>query len=338
MTEITRFPHYHQAENVVTNHVMVMFRLIYENSPKLLERLLQSLCENEIAVGPRFSQQIAGAHSVPDGLIQQSSFAVFIETKLGTSFRNDQLLRHCQSIVERTTRETRNYLIALGAGSTKTIIPVDVANFAREHSINIISLTFTDLYNEIEGIKTVDIALEETIREFIEFLFAQNLISRDGQMLVAVLSGTTWRENVTHGVFFDPAERSAKWSRAAFLGLYHNRQVSHVGRIMTSVVVSENANGELEFERPEKGILTLEQQHSIRKMIDASQQHYPGFQKQRHRFYVVDQFCSTDFQKMTPGGMMGHRYFDMQEISGSELGKNTQGVDAARTLSGHSFN
>lgn len=36
MTEVTRFPHYHQAENVVTNHVMVMLRMVYKASPKLL--------------------------------------------------------------------------------------------------------------------------------------------------------------------------------------------------------------------------------------------------------------------------------------------------------------
>ncbi|WP_331325988.1 hypothetical protein [Methylorubrum populi] len=68
---MTRFPRYHQAENVVTNHVMVMLRMLYNASPKLLEGLLQALCADEVTVGPRFSQQVAGAHSVPDGLILQ---------------------------------------------------------------------------------------------------------------------------------------------------------------------------------------------------------------------------------------------------------------------------
>lgn len=89
MTEVTRFPHYHQAENVVTNHVMVLLRMIYNASPKLLEALLQALCADEITVGPRFSQQIAGAHSVPDGLIMQEPLAVFVETKLSVSFDPD---------------------------------------------------------------------------------------------------------------------------------------------------------------------------------------------------------------------------------------------------------
>ena len=52
MAEVTRFPHYHQAENVVTNHVMVMLRTLYDASPKLLEALLRALCADEITVGP----------------------------------------------------------------------------------------------------------------------------------------------------------------------------------------------------------------------------------------------------------------------------------------------
>ena len=64
MASVTRFPHYHQAENVVTNHVMVMLRMLYSTSPKLLEALLQALCADEVTVGPRFSQQVAGTHSV----------------------------------------------------------------------------------------------------------------------------------------------------------------------------------------------------------------------------------------------------------------------------------
>ncbi len=82
---------------MVTNHVMVMLRMIYNASPKLLEGLLQALCADEVTVGPRFSQQVAGAHSVPDGLILQEPLAVFVETKLGSAADPHQLQRHCRT-------------------------------------------------------------------------------------------------------------------------------------------------------------------------------------------------------------------------------------------------
>ncbi len=74
MTNVTRFPHYHQPENIVTNHLMVFIRMIHDESPRLLEDLLQSLFEVDLKVGATFTQQIASSNSIPDGLILQQPF------------------------------------------------------------------------------------------------------------------------------------------------------------------------------------------------------------------------------------------------------------------------
>ena len=345
MASVTRFPHYHQAENVVTNHVMVMLRMLYDASPNLLEALLQAVCADEVTVGPRFSQQVAGAHSVPDGLILvpdglilQEPLAVFVETKLGSVANSYQLQRHCQTIIERLPGRKGSFLISLTSGQAgQQVIPDEVAAMAREHNITLVPATFGELVTQLAQLPVSDLALRETLQEFTDFVFAQGLVPRDDQFMVAMLTGTSWRENLKHGVYYEPVDRSPKWRQAAFLGLYHDKCVSHVGRIVAAVSAIRGENGEITFDDPEMGKIDDSHKQSVRNVIEAAKDYYPDLGSSRHRYYLVDEFSLTDFRKETPGGMMGHRYFDIEEIGGKKLPLGAPGSRAAPVLSDHTF-
>lgn len=337
MPEVTRFPHYHQAENVVTNHVMVMLRMLYEASPKLLEALLRALCADEVTVGPRFSQQVSGAHSVPDGLVLQEPLAVFVETKLGAASDPAQLRRHCRTIVERLPGRKGSFLISLTSGQSGQAIPAEVERMARDNGITVVPATFGDLVAHVGALPVTDLALRETLQEFTDFVFAQDLVPRDEQFMVAVLTGTSWRENLAHGVYYEPVDRSPKWRRAAFLGLYYDKGVSHVGRLATAVAAVRGDAGEIVFDEPETGTLDEGHRDAIQRVIAAAQDYYPGLEGSRHRYYVVDAFASTTFRKVSPGGMMGHRYFDIEAIGGTRLQPRAPGATAARALEDKSF-
>ena len=337
MAEVTRFPHYHQAENVVTNHVMVMLRMLYNVSPKLLEGLLQALCASEVTIGPRFSQQIAGSHSVPDGLILQEPLAIFVETKLGPSFDVEQLERHCKTIGDRLPNRTGSFLIALASGRSGVGMPDKVTALARERGVQIVHASFGELIEQIAALPAIDITLREVIQEFTDFVYAQGLVPREDQFLVAMLAGTSWQDNLSYGVYYEPVNRNPKWQRAAFLGLYHDRHVSHIGRIVTAVVAVENDKKHLVFDPSEKGILDERQRQAVQEVIDAAQAYYPNFQTEKHRYYVVDRFGPTSFRKTTPGGMMGHRYFDIEAIAGARLPAGTPGLAAAKALDGLTY-
>ena len=339
MAGVTRFPHYHQAENVVTNHVMVMLRMLYNASPNLLEALLQAVCTNEVTVGPRFSQQIAGTHSVLDGLILQEPFAVFVETKLGSAANSDQLQRHCQTIVERVPERRGRFLISLTSGQTgQQVIPDPVVAMAQKNSITVVAATFGELVTQIDQLPGVDLALRETIKEFSDFVFAQGLVPRNDQFMAAMLTGTSWRENEARGVYYEPADRPPKWRRAAFLGLYHDKQVSHIGRIVAAVSAMKDDTGEISFDKPEIGTIDDAHRSAVREIVKDAQNYYPGLESVRHRYYLVDGFASTNFRKVSPGGMMSHRYFDIKEITGKRLPSDAAGSLAARALADHTFN
>ncbi|MEE7457475.1 hypothetical protein MPAR168_04685 [Methylorubrum populi] len=336
MADVTRFPRYHQAENVVTNHVMVMLRMLYNASPKLLEGLLQALCADEVTVGPRFSQQVAGAHSVPDGLILQEPLAVFVETKLGSAADPGQLRRHCRTIVDRLPGRKGTYLLSLTAGQ-RGAIPDEVMEMAQEHGITVVPASFGDLVEQVGQLPVTDLVLREVLQEFTDFVFSQDLVPREDQFLVAMLTGTSWRDNLAHGVYYEPVDRNPKWQRAAFLGLYHDRQVSHVGRIVAAVAAVQDAAGEMTFDDPETGSMDDVRRQAIRDVVSAAQAYYPGLEATRHRYYVVDAFTPTDFRKRTAGGMMGHRYFDIENLSGARLPNRAPGMLAAQALDGRLF-
>lgn len=337
MTDVTRFPHYHQAENVVTNHVMVMLRTVYKASPKLFEGLLRALCGDEVTVGPSFSQQFAGAHSIPDGLILQEPLAVFIETKLGAYLNQAQLTAHCRTIAERTRNRGENYLIALTTGEAGRTVPTEVRETARDLGIEIVETSFRELVELVGALRVHDVELGEVIQEFTDFIYAQGLVPRQDQVMVGLLAGTSWQANRDCGVYFEPADRNPKWQRASFLGLYHGKQVSHVGRIATVVVGVEDGIGAVAFETPEVGALDDRQRAAIRTCIDAAQAYFPDFQKNRHRYYLVDGFALAGFRKTTPGGMMGLRYFDLEVIAGRRVPAGAAGTEVAALLAGKTF-
>jgi hypothetical protein len=130
--------------------------------------------------------------------------------------------------------------------------------------------------------------------------------------LVAFPCGTSWKENAQHGVYYEPASRNLKWE-SAFLGLYHNKQISHVGRIVAAAVCSYEESV-LTVENAELGTLDQAQEDRIVDVI-GSATYYGNFAADPHRMYVVDRFEETDLRKVSAGGMLGHRYLDIIRLA-----------------------
>jgi hypothetical protein len=338
MTNVTRFPHYHQPENIVTNHLMVFIRMIHDESPRLLEDLLQSLFEVDLKVGASFSQQIASSNSIPDGLILQEPFSVHIETKLVGSINEDQLKRHCQSIAADIQHSGRKFLISLAADDPgRKRVPAELNQFAQDMNIKILDTTFSELLAHFDQLKIRSQNLQDAAKEFKDFIHANDLVPRKNQTMVAMLTGVSWAENVMCGVYYEPVGRNRKWHQASFLGLYHSKSVSHVGRIMAVLSASLDANGSLVVSELELGTPTPEQIAAIKSTIDAAKGYFPDLGAEVHRFYVVDRFAETQFRKVSAGGMMGHRYFDIEAISRKTMDHDSPGTYAAAALNGREF-
>ena len=114
MRSVHYFPRYSQRENVVTNNTLLLFLRLMEFSRSRFETFLGALAgDADLQFAPewlRIGQQKVADRSVLDGFIAQDSIKIAIETKLGTNFNSDQLMRH----LEIFERENHKLLVLLG--------------------------------------------------------------------------------------------------------------------------------------------------------------------------------------------------------------------------------
>jgi hypothetical protein len=115
------------------------------------------------------------------------------------------------------------------------------------------------------------------------------------------------------------------------------KRISDVGRLVSAAVCREK-DGELIIEAEEFGSLSIEYRGRIQAIIRAAESYFKGFASDSHRYYLVDHFADTDVRKISPGGMMGHRYFDITELGGSDgLQQDASSIDVAAILKGATY-
>lgn len=315
---------------------MLMLRHVYQASPRLLEAVLTGLLDDdEIAIGPRFDQQVGGAHSIPDALIVQNPLNLYIEAKRGDWLHDSQIEDHLKSIEAFAHPAGSAWLIGL---TTSTAAAADAGrweNMARSRSIAFASATYSDLITSLERAIKDDPDLGVILDDYKSFIGAEGLLPDQHRKIVAMLCGTSWKENLGHGVYFEPASRNPKWAQARFLGIYRSKMVSHVGRIVASAICWR-ADGKLVVDLVEFGELSLEMQARIEAIIEAAD-YFADLGEVAHRYYIVDSFEEAGVRKISPGGMMGHRYFDIVELCGSEPASDASGRDAAALVAGRTF-
>src|SRR5690606_6644599 len=103
-----------QRENRTTNYCILVLKLLYDDDPRLLATALGRMLEDDdwsSMVGVRFQQQRRNGGSIPDGIISQPAFAIFIEAKTSDWFYEEQLRAHLRGL--RANGSGRRLLIAL---------------------------------------------------------------------------------------------------------------------------------------------------------------------------------------------------------------------------------
>lgn len=312
MTEINYFQTYSQKENHVTNNTLLMMRHLYRLSPLKLEDMLHSILETDkINLGPSFIQQVRGAHSVPDAVIEQSPLYICIEAKLGNDLTTEQLEAHLESIKEKYANPIPTFLIGL---TRDTLDGCTYSNFKesakKEYGVTFGTTTYEELIQSMKKACEGTPELEEILDDYSNFIASEGLLPDQHKKVVAFLCGTSWAENIKYGVYYEPAERNPKWQQAHLIGTYRNKRITHIGQLKAAAVC-ETVNGAFKVVSEEFGTLEPHDIEQIKHSISAAQDYYPDFAEEAHRFYVVDQFFETNIIKESAGGMMGHRYFDL---------------------------
>lgn len=327
MSDIHYFQRYSQRENVVTNNTLLFLSRIYHYSPASFEKLFRSVLDDiDVSIGPSFAQQKGGrssdgSGSIPDGMITQPSFRVAIETKLYDNADADQLIRH----LDRFQNADIRVLLLVAPSDPPKGLVAHVEQAIKERpgkpggSVVFRTLTFSKLIGTVreeEIIPPHEGELNEMVDDFEAFCIGAHLIPSAPHMMRVVLCGNTLEENVEHGVYYHPATRG--YSKLGYLGLYKDKSVRAVGKLVNTVRATVGEDGHLRLDDWD----TEPTEEEKSRIVGAAQAGHAnhGYEFGEDRLYfLVDRFFRTDesgggFQKTSKYGLPGEKHFDLHDV------------------------
>lgn len=318
--KIHYFQRYHEKENVATANTMLLLSRLYSYSSDKFFRFLKSeyfadSFEPELV----FTLQEKSLDSIPDATITQEGFKIVVETKLTDWFYSDQLMRHLKSFGD----EKNKVMITLASEPMSTEKLVDFEKQLKEYNesqtypVIHINTTFEMMANAIRDvIDDRDYEMQDVLDDYLNYCYKDGLIpvSDSWKYLRMQLAGTTIDFNINNNVYYDKAERGFR--AHDFLGLYKQKSVRAIGKICARITAVETEAG-IKY-TSEFGELTEERKQLIVKAMTDGDSHGYDLRTIEHRYFFVKQFYETDFKKISPGGSMGTRIFDLATLLGTE--------------------
>jgi hypothetical protein len=327
---ISLFPRYSSPENRATNYTLLVLRLLYEESPRLYQQFLDRLLgEDAPATLPTFLQQQKKKSSIPDGVVSQRSYALYVETKTGEWFYDEQLRRHLSALAD--DRAETKMLIALSPfeyGGETALMTQYKAEAAKYSGVGFLAVSFRSV---VDALPALDAGshLGRIIEEFETYLADADLLG-SWQTQLDVVNTAMWPEHVAvHQVYTCPATGGAyAHRRCRFLGGYAKKTVTHVAEILGVVRLGADGHGAVEWKNVEIPDIEL-----VASASDRATAAWGGREFEIDRLaFVLGSPVATAFTKDTPGGMRGSRqYFELAKLPG---GTPTDAVSLAAALNG----
>lgn len=314
------FQRYHQKENVATANTMLLLSRLYSYSSDKFFRFLKSeyflnSFEPEIV----FRLQEKSKNSIPDATITQEGFKIVVETKMTDWFNSDQLMNHLESFGE----EKNKVLITLSSEPMEKNKLESFKNKLEKYNednkkmnkypVIHINTTFELMANAIgEVIDERDYEMQEVLEDYLNYCYTDGLIPVDDswKYLRMQLAGVTFDFNIASNVYYDKSERGFR--AHDFIGLYKQKSIKAIGKVCARITAIETSNG-IEY-NAEFGELTDERKKIIQDAILDGDSHGYDLRTIEHRYFFVEKFYKTDFKKISPGGCMGSRIFDLTQL------------------------
>jgi len=335
MSKVHYFQQYQQKENVVTNNTLLLFSRLSNLSPARFEDFLNSLLENEagtVNIGVRFSQQEGNStkSSIPDGMIYQSSLKLLIETKLYDTQDMDQLIRHLDGF-----NKDQDDQILMLINPSETNLEFDDAvkskvaqrNSDTNQNIRYISITFDSIIKALDSVLfEYDFELQELLSDYQDFCIQSDLIPRHHLKMRAIVSGTSFDENMSHGIYYDPVTRN--YSKHGYIGLYRNKSIRAIGKLIKVVHVDYDPqkNSFIKSDVVEGEPLTTQEEIKLVQIMDSAKKANGWDIYLDHQFFFVEQFYETDYKKVTKYPIQRTKFFDLDEVLNCQELPNTKEI------------
>jgi len=319
---ISLFSGYSQKENRTTNYCLLVLKMIYEENPYIFAEALSGLIGYDISeyIGVSFRQQERKKASVPDGLISQKSFAIYIETKNYDWFYDEQLKNHLEALNKE--KSDLKILLALGNfeernedrfGEIKRL-----CNDKFSEKIIFADVSFENYINAINNSNNnskLSQYLLNSISEFQLYLEMSKLLPAWENRLDVVNCATRYKEIQNHKVYICPATGgSYSHKQSRYFGMYRQKKVELISLIKAVIDIDlTNNTQELLWKNVTESKKKLED-FAIEKTLKLRNSREPS------RVFVLDDIFETDFIKDSPGGMFGtKKYFDLSELEFNDV-------------------
>jgi hypothetical protein len=306
---ITLFSGYSVRENRTTNYCLLMLKMLYEENPTLLAQVFSTLFGEEVGsgVGVTFRQQERKQSGVPDGLIVQPPFTIFIETKNFDWFYKEQLENHLADLVKEGPG--LKVLLALSNfEQEQTALFANVEALCKgqfRSEVVFKAASFEDLLDAMK-IEYLPRNLIDAVSDFRGYLDEEGLLPQWRHYLDVVNCASTIEEVQKHGVYMCPALGGAyAHGRCKYFGAYRDKQVQLVAEIDAVVDILEEGAATLLWVNTTiaKNVL-IKRARELHEELRA--------QEVPRRVFLLSELHDTSFTKDTPGGMYGSkRYFDV---------------------------
>ena len=322
MRNVTYFQPYSQEENVVTNAVLLLLSQVNRMVPTIFSGLLTKITDESFSIGPTFHNQvkIKDGKGIPDALIQQSPFAIYVETKRGDHLPVGQISSHVETIKQNKTVKGPRILLGL----TRTLIGQaeldELKSLCSENGVRFVSTTFNELADILEELSDeFRLELNTLLEEYRAFIRECDLVPETENKLLINPCGTSYEQNRRHNIYHDQRTNSKVFCK--YLGIYKDKCVSLIGQVLAVVnaridddKVSIVKNHQLSWRQGKPHQPTEQELNRILGIVHESS--YYNLAEVEVRYYIVDKFVESSFRKKSKYGIQGHRYFTLDGEGG----------------------
>ena len=254
-------------------------------------------------------QQQPTDKSIVDGYIAQDSFKIAVETKLTPHFSLDQLERHLTVF----SQEDHRLLILLApTRPTETDEWAAFRRLAQGKQVSVLSTTFERIIEVMREVLSVNDEEMNTLVNDFEAFCAESesrLLPNDRYMLFTPPCGPFHADNDLLHFYYCPSERpvrqahfpesmpTAESLRSAESQKSWSARIDHAAAKVTTFNHSP---------------LDASEQARVLKAAELAPNHGWNITT-GHRFYLCDEWQTTNYCKTSPGGIMGARMLDLRK-------------------------
>ena len=312
---------------------MLMLSRLYDYSPsRFFEMLNDNFLDSNDSPEVSFSLQASNSITVPDAEISQKSFKIVIETKLYNQFDKNQLMGHLHSF----QNEEIKVLMTIDARpmnlDLKKKLDKEIEDYNNAHNTRIIhkNTTFKDLLGLIvASVDERDVDMQKVVQDFSNYCHDEGLIPESENYMRVIAAGTTLKDNIDLGLYYDQASRG--YSNHGYIGLYNEKTVKAIGKLIKVVTATPDGNGDFKFSTKDGDKVTKEEMEAYREAVrrGAKYDYTETLNTAPHNVFYVDRFYPTDFRKTTPYGILKAKFFNLRSIMNVQQLPSTEKIAEA---------